>query len=158
MKKHFLFLLGVVCAVQGVQAQFTASPAYHPVYWHYRLEQVQPDGYRLHMVATIGPGWHLYSQHQPADAIAIPTAIHFLTDTSVVSLKGQPVERGRLETFEDKALGISARQYEDSVDFVQRIHWNHGKPATIAGSITYQACRKEECLQPVTTTFKLLLK
>ena len=50
--------------------------------------------YEIHMTATIQTGWHLYSQTQPEDAIAIPTGIKF-TSNPLVTAEGPVKEVGK---------------------------------------------------------------
>ena len=43
------------------------------VKWDYTAKKIGDKKYELRIVATIQPGWHLYSQTQSADAIVLPT-------------------------------------------------------------------------------------
>jgi hypothetical protein len=47
-----------------------------PVTWKYKAVPTT-DGYLIQLFAELQSGWHLYSQTQPEDAIALPTLITF---------------------------------------------------------------------------------
>ncbi|MGH2644521.1 MAG: protein-disulfide reductase DsbD domain-containing protein [Chitinophagaceae bacterium] len=162
MKKFILFITGIVCAITGLRAQEKPGPlqtvfAHSPVIWQYDAKKVSGNTYELYITAFIKPGWHLYSQHQPEDAIALPTAIKFYADSSV-TLEGHTKEEGHLEKDTIASLGISAYQYTGKVAFLQRVKVKEPVPVSIIGSITYQVCRNNECLQPETRQFGIRLK
>lgn len=159
MNKLILIITGLVCAVTSVQAQ---SPpeikpsqtgfVQSPVHWKCHAQKISDNRYDLIIQAFIQRGWHLYSQHQPKEAIAIPTAIKF-KQTPSVSYLGKIKEIGTLEKDTIASLGISSFQYEGRVDFVQRIKLTEPHPDNIVGSITYQVCKDNECLPPETKEF-----
>src|SRR5699024_558231 len=141
MKKLILFIMGAVCAVTGLQAQTTTGPVrvafgYSPVSWQYHVAKTSDNIYELNISAKIQQGWHLYSQHQPEGAIAIPTRIKFNKEPSII-FKGRPKEVGEREKSTIKSLGISAYQYTGKVDFVQTIKIKGTVPVSIAGTVTY---------------------
>lgn len=162
MKKLFLFITGMVCALTGLHAQEKPEPtqsgyALSPVSWQYHAKKISDNTYDLYITAFIQPGWHLYSQHQPPDAIAIPTAIKFHTNT-FISLEGRTKEIGTLEKDTIASLGISSCQYEGQVDFIQQVKVKDPVPVSVIGSITFQVCRNNECLQPETKDFGIRLQ
>jgi len=112
MKKWLL----TVVLVSG----FYLSHAQSPVSWSFNSKKVSEKTYEVHLVANIQSGWHLYSQEQPSDAIAIPTSVT-INNNPLLKLDGKVKEVGSLEKFEDKNLGISAHQYSNKVDFVQLV-------------------------------------
>src|SRR5687768_11639563 len=103
-------LLVLVCLVQ----------AESPVTWQYPATKTGPGQFEVHLKAIIQEGWHVYAQDQPEDAIAVPTAIKF-TGNPVLTLKGKPKEQGEKQHFKDSELGISAWQYANKVEFVQKV-------------------------------------
>ncbi|HMR92244.1 MAG TPA: protein-disulfide reductase DsbD family protein, partial [Chitinophagaceae bacterium] len=107
--------------------------------------------------ATIQSGWHLYSQTQPEDAIAIPTGIKF-TGNPLLSLEGGIKEVGKLEKFHDKKLALSANQYSKKVDFVQVVKLKANAKTNVSGSIEYQTCDDEKCLPPKTVKFSVAIE
>ena len=70
------------------------------------------------MTATVGKGWHLFSQTQPEDAIAIPTTFT-ITSNPIIEVIGKIKEDGKMEKFHDSQLDISANQYSKTVNFIQ---------------------------------------
>lgn len=157
MKKQILFILGMVCFFSSSNAQ--SWQAFHsdfasPVVWHFYAEKTGTNRYDLHITASIRPGWHLYAQKQPEDAIAVPTKITF-HETGLTDFIGRPREVGKRETATIEAFGISAFQYSDKVDFIQKVKRKTARPETITGSITYQVCKEKECLPPETKKFRI---
>src|SRR5215204_1492104 len=114
MKKlSFLFLLAFTTIVSSAQM---ASP----ISWTFNSKKISDNVYEVQMVANIQNGWHLYSQTQPKDAIAIPTAFSF-TNNPLIELDGKIKEIGKVEKFSDKELGVSANQYSKQVVFSQKV-------------------------------------
>ena len=68
--KKLLFLFVSVLLVHFAFAQ-------SPVSWSFASKKVSDNVYEVRLTATMQPGWHLYSQNQPEDAIAIPTSFNF---------------------------------------------------------------------------------
>ena len=99
-------------------------------------------------------GWHLYSQVQPDDAIAIPTGFK-INNNPLLALEGQIKEIGKMQKFHDAKLEVSANQYADKVDFVQVVKLNSGDKIT--GSIVYMVCNDRQCLPPKEVEFKIKL-
>lgn len=162
MKKIIFFIIGIVCALTGLRAQEKPASlqtgfAQSPVHWEYHTQKVSDNSYDLYITAIIQRGWHLYSQHQSQDAIAIPTTVTFQTNSSV-ALEGKTKEIGTLEKDTIASLGISSFQYERQVDFVQRVKLTERLPLSIIGSITYQVCKDNECLQPETKEFDIRIQ
>ena len=90
-----------------------------PVSWAFNSKKVSEGLYEVQLVATIQPGWHLYSQNQPADAIAQPTSFNF-NKNPLLTFDGKVKEVGKLEKFRDAKLDVSANQYSEKVVFVQK--------------------------------------
>jgi len=82
-----LFALFVVGALQ-------AQP--NPVSWTFSAKKITDKQYEVEMKASIIQGWHLYSQQQPEDAIAIPTEF-ILNQNPLLLLKGKIREVGKME-------------------------------------------------------------
>ena len=73
------FLMTFLIASLFVQAQ-------NPVSWQFQTQKKDDGGYEVILKASIQPGWHLYSQKQPDDAIAIPTSIQFNNNPLVMAV------------------------------------------------------------------------
>jgi hypothetical protein len=150
MKK---FILGLAILL----GCFTASAQLNPVNWNFTVKKIADKTYELRAKATMQQGWHLYSQNQPKDAIAIPTGFT-IQSNPLFKLDGKMKEIGNLEKFHDKTLDVSANQYSNSVDFVQIIKMKTTAKTNISGSVEYQTCNDEKCLPPKTVPFSLAIK
>jgi thiol:disulfide interchange protein DsbD len=109
------------------------------------------------MIANIQNGWHVYSQSQPKDAIAVPTAFQFAKNP-LVQMDGSVKETGKMEKFTDKDLGVSANQYSRQVVFTQKVKLKGKAKSNVSGNVTYQTCDDKKCLPPKTVTFNIALK
>ena len=128
-----------------------------PVIWTFSAKKIDAKNYEIHLTAIIQSSWHLYSQTQPTDAIVNPTEILF-NNNPLVSLDGKVKEVGKMELYKDKKLGISANQYTDKVDFVQKIKLKSPVKTNISGSVEFQTCDDKKCLPPQKLQFSLALK
>jgi aspartate-semialdehyde dehydrogenase len=151
MKKLFAILV-LVGAAGIANAQILK-----PVLWSFTSKKIADKTYEIHLSATIQSGWHLYSQTQPADAINNPTEIHF-NNNPLITLDGKTKETGKMEVYTDKRLGISANQYANSVEFVQKVKLKANAKTNISGSVEFQTCDDKKCLPPQTLSFNLQLK
>ena len=134
----------------------TTTEAQTPVSWNFTTKKVDSKTYELHLTAVLQSGWHLFSQTQPDDAIAVPTGIKFNTNP-LLKLDGKIAEVGNLEKFKDSKLGISAHQYSKKVDFVQVIKLKAVAKTNISGSVEYQTCDDKKCLPPKTVNFTVAI-
>lgn len=128
----------------------------NPVSWTFGSKKISDNTYEIQMTATIQQGWHLYSQTQPADAIAQPTAFSF-NKNPLIDFDGKVKEVGKLQKYEDKKLGISANQYSNTVVFVQKVKLKGKAKTNITGKLEYQTCNDERCLPPKTVNLSIAL-
>jgi hypothetical protein len=149
MKKLFALSLSVFL----VSIAFAQSP----VSWAFTSKKVAANIYEVRLVATMQPGWHLYSQNQPEDAIAQPTAFNF-NKNPLLNFDGKVKEMGKLEKFKDDKLGVSANQYSHKVDFVQLVKIKGNAKTNVTGKLEYQTCDDKKCLPPKTVNFSIALK
>ena len=133
-----------------------AVSAQNPVTWTFTSKKVKDNSYEIHMTATIEKGWHLYSQTQPEDAIAIPTTFA-ITSNPLIEVVGKIKEDGKMEKFHDSQLDISANQYSKTVNFVQTIKLKGKAKTSFSGSVEYQTCDDKKCLPAKTVNFKVAL-
>jgi|SRR5687767_9345724 len=133
-----------------------AVSAQNPVTWTFSSKKLTNGNYEIHMTATIEKGWHLYSQMQPEDAIAIPTTFS-ITTNPLIEVVGKIKEEGKMEKFHDKELDLSANQYSKTVNFVQVIKLKGKAKTNFTGSVEYQTCDDKKCLPPKTVNFKVAL-
>lgn len=150
MKKTFMFLAAIfVVAVASAQVA-------NPVSWTFASKKISDNVYDVQLVATIQPGWHLYSQTQPKDAIAQPTSFTF-NKNPLIEMDGKVKESGKLEKFTDKELGVSANQYSKQVVFSQKVKVKGKVKTNVAGNLTFQTCDDKKCLPPKTVNFSVAL-
>ena len=129
----------------------------NPVTWTFSAKKIADKTYEIHMKATIQNNWHLYSQKQPEDAIAIPTAFTIAANP-LFAKDGKIKEVGKMEVMNDATLGVSANQYSNTVDFVQKIKLKANVKTNFNGSVEYQTCDDKKCLPPKTVSFSVAVK
>ena len=128
----------------------------NPVSWTFTSKKVGENVYEVQMTANLQPGWPLYSQTQPKDAIAQPTSFSF-NKNPLVELDGKVKESGKMEKFSDKELGVSANQYSKQVSFVQKVKLKGKVKSNLGGNLTFQTCDDKKCLPPKTVNFSVAL-
>jgi thiol:disulfide interchange protein DsbD len=134
-----------------------AKAQLNPVGWTFTANKVGDKTYEIHLTATMQPGWHLYSQAQPDDAIAIPTEFK-INSNPLLALEGKIKEVGKMEKFHDAKLDVSANQYAGKVDFVQVVKLKANAKTNLTGSVEYQTCDDKKCLPPKTVNFTIPVK
>ena len=149
MKKIFTSIT-VLCLGFAINAQ-------NEVTWTYSAKKIDDKTFEVHLTANMKSGWHLYSQNQPEDAIAIPTTFS-ITPNPLIKLDGKIKEIGKLEKFKDVKLDLSANQYSSKVDFVQLVKLKSAVKTNLSGSLEYQTCNDIKCLPPKTVNFSVALK
>jgi hypothetical protein len=150
MKKLFFFV-AILFTAFAVNAQL------NPVTWSFTAKKIADKTYEIHMKATIQNSWHLYSQKQPDDAVINPTTF-VISPNPLFKLDDKVKEIGKMEVMKDAALGISANQYANTVDFVQRIKLKANVKTNFNGSVEYQTCDDKKCLPPKTVNFSVAIK
>jgi len=151
MKRTIFFTLVFILLSNLLNAQL------NPVSWTFTAKKISDKTYELHLTASMQSGWHLFSQVQPEDAVAIPTGFK-LNNNPLITLDGKIKEIGKMEKFHDAKLDISANQYAEKVDFVQVVKLKSNVKTNITGSVEYQTCDDKKCLPPKTVTFSIPVK
>ena len=129
----------------------------NPVSWTFTAKKISDKVYEVRLKATMQNGWHLYSQTQPDDAIAIPTTFT-LNNNPVLKLEGKIKEVGKMQKYHDAKLAISANQYASKVDFVQMVKLKANVKTNLTGNVEYQTCDDKKCLPPKTVNFSIAIK
>jgi len=150
--KRLLLILSVFFTVAVASAQNI-----NPVSWTFTSKKLGDKEYEIQMMATIQQGWHLYSQSQPADAIAQPTSFQF-NKNPLLDMSGKVKEIGKMEKFKDKTLDVSANQYSNKVLFVQKVKIKGKAKTNVTGKLEFQTCNDEKCLPPKSVNFSIALK
>lgn len=149
--KRVVFFLMMTLGISAAHAQL------NPVSWSFSSKKIADKTYEIHLTATMQSGWHLYSQVQPEDAIAIPTGFK-INSNPLMALEGKIKEVGKMEKFHDAKLEVSANQYADKVDFVQVVKLKANVKTNLTGSVEYQTCDDKKCLPPRTVNFSIAVK
>src|SRR5215204_2040240 len=117
----------------------TLAFSQNPVSWSFTSKKVSDKVYEVTLVASIQPGWHLYSQSQPEDAIAQPTSFSF-NNNPLLNFDGNVKEVGKLEKYRDDKLDVSANQYSNKVEFVQVVKLKGKAKTAVTGKLEFQTC------------------
>jgi thiol:disulfide interchange protein DsbD len=150
--KRLLLILSAFFTVAVASAQNI-----NPVSWTFTSKKLGDKEYEIQMLATIQQGWHLYSQSQPADAIAQPTSFQF-NKNPLLDMNGKVKEVGKMEKFKDKTLDVSANQYSNKVLFVHKVKIKGKAKTNVTGKLEFQTCNDEKCLPPKSVNFSIALK
>ena len=148
--KKLLFAIAVLLVAN-------ASFAQNPVSWFFSSKKISDQVYEIQMTANIQPGWHLYAQTQPKDAIAQPTSFKF-NPNPLLAFDGKVKEAGKLEKYKDDVLDVSAYQYSNKVVFTQLVKIKGKAKTAVTGKLEYQTCDDKKCLPPKTVPFAIALK
>lgn len=149
MKKWLLALVFIGSATLA-QAQL------NPITWTFSAKKTADKTYEVQMKATIQATWHLYSQTQPDDAVAMPTTF-VLNANPLFTLDGKIKEIGKMEEYTDKVLKVSANQYSNTVTFTQVVKLKGKAKTSITGTVEYQTCDDKKCLPPKKVNFQVSL-
>lgn len=147
----------LLLALLAVFSTFASAQVPSPVSWTFSSKKLSDNVYEVHLTATLLSGWHLYSQNQPKDAIAMPTTFNF-SKNPLLQFDGKVKEVGKLEKYRDEKLDVSANQYSQKVDFVQRVKLKGKAKTNVSGKLEYQTCDDKKCLPPKTISFSVALK
>jgi thiol:disulfide interchange protein DsbD len=128
-----------------------------PVVWSFGAKKTADRTYEIEMKANIKDGWHLFSQTQPADAIALPT-VFVINPNPLLIRNGSLRELGKLEKYKDKTLGVTAYQYAGQVRFVQTVTLKAKAKTVFSGTVEFQTCDDEKCLPPQKINFSIPLQ
>lgn len=127
------------------------------VKWDYTVKKIGEKKYEVRMIANIQPGWHLYSQTQSADAIALPTTINFAKNPLLV-VSGKPKEVGKVTDAFDKATQSRSRFYSNKVEFVQVVTVKSAVKTSLTGDVEFMVCDDKQCLPPDKSKFSVKLE
>ena len=137
-----------------------AAPA-DPVAWKLQeisAKPVKPGArFPVKLVATIEPGWHLYSLKPMAEG-PIPTRI-WIAEGQPFTMAGA-IQAAEPTAVQDPALNMEVEVYEGEAAFTLPVQ----AAASAAGaqklivSASYQTCNNRLCLPPKTVKIELFLK
>ena len=113
------------------------------VVWGYTVESLGDNTYSLHFKATIGEGWHLYSQDLPSEDGPIATGFYFEEEGH--EWIGKVEEKGKRITDYDPNFEMDLNYYANEVEFVQKVKTDS---ALIRGEFEFMVCNDVMCLPP----------
>jgi DsbC/DsbD-like thiol-disulfide interchange protein len=145
MKKSLLFLAIVLLGYAGM-AQSASQ-----VKWAYTAKKIADKTYEVHLTATVGGDWHIYSQNVGVDG-PIPTAFTF-TKNPLLTLDNKVNEVGKLIKKNEEVWGGEVRYYEKTVDFVVKVKVKGTAKTNLAGKVEFMVCNDEKCLPPSEVDF-----
>lgn len=135
MKKYFLTLTLLVFAM----AAFAADA----VSWSYRLVGDNTASPAIEATATVTPGYHLYSQDNPAGG-SIPLVFYF--DLKGCTLDGKTVPNKAYTKEFDDTFEVDQHFYTGTVTFTQKLKPTD-KNFSVDVEIKGQACNDSGCVQ-----------
>lgn len=124
------------------------------VKWAYSAKKIADKTYEVHLTATVGNSWHIYSQNVGVDG-PIPTKFEFAKNP-LVTLDPKVSEVGKLISKNEEVWGGVVKYYENKVDFVVKVKIKGGK-TKLAGKVEYMVCNEEKCLPPAETEFAVAI-
>lgn len=149
MKKLFTSVLASMMVALAVAQSGTK------VKWEFVSKKIADKKYEIKLIGSIQPGWHLYSQVQSKDAIALPTTITFAKNP-LISFTGKPKEVGKLFDQYDKATQSRSKFYSNKVEFVQVVILKSNVKTSVTGDIEFMVCDDKQCLPPDKTKFTIM--
>lgn len=126
------------------------------VKWTQSVKKIGDKKYEVRLIAAIQPGFHLYSQDQASDAIALPTTITFVKNP-LLTFVGKTKEEGKLIDQFDKAINARSRYYANKVEFVQIVTVKGNVKTAVAGEVLFIVCDDNQCLPPDKSKFSISL-
>lgn len=127
-----------------------------PVSWSFVSKKISAGKYEIHLMATIQPGWHTYSQTTP-DGGPVPTSVSF-TKNPLIVLNGSVKEVGMMEQHNEPLFGVDVKQFSNKVDFVQSVSIKGSVKTSVSGKVEYMVCNDRECLPPKEVKFSISIK
>jgi len=148
MKKLLLITLLLVCVF------FANGQILSPVKWSCGSKRISNAEAVIFLKATMEDGWHIYSQTVPAGG-PDKTSFNFTASKSYI-LDGAVKEPKPITRFE-KVFGFEVAYFEDEVIFQQKIKIQAKGHITVKGSVEFQTCDDEKCIQPTQVPFSVTI-
>jgi len=139
-------MLPIMLYLQGL---FT--PQEQPIHWTFEVRRTTMTEATVYFKASLGHGWHLYSQALPEGG-PVKTTFTFVDSESFV-LVGKVVEPKPTIKYE-KYSDMKVSYFENAVVFQQEIKLNDER-SVVNGSIRFAVCSEQVCLSPQTIEFSI---
>ncbi len=149
--KRLLFVLPLLFTVLASFAQDVKDV----IKWNTTVEKTGDSTFSVVVSAKISEGWHIYTATPGGDGTQIPTQVKFFPNPHV-RMDGKLKTEGKVITEEIKELEYSINYYKNKVSYTQHIIASAN--TTLKGSIEFQICDDEKCLNPTTERFQLKLE
>lgn len=125
-----------------------------PVDWKFSIEERGENKYAFIAVASIDPGWHMYSQH--VDGLDGPMPTEFLFEKiDGLTLVGGVTEPEAITKY-DSVFEMELSYFDGAARFVQEFE-NTGGLKSLEGSVGYMACDDARCIFPSPVEFNIAL-
>jgi len=143
--------LGVIVGLTAISAQ---AQILSPVHWSYAAKKVSPTEAIVFLKATIGSGWHVYSQNVKEGG-PVKTTFSFKksADYKLTGKVQEPTPITRME----EVFGMNVSFFEKEVIFQQKVKLLKAT-ATVKGSLEYMTCNDQKCLPPENIDFVIPVK
>lgn len=145
---RFIIITYLLITTLGLNAQSDSK-----VKWDFSSRKAG-KGIELVMIATLEPGWHIYSQFLKGDG-PIPTTFEY-TLPAGVKLADKTKEPDPIKYF-DENFGMEVLYFTNKVEFVQTLNGKSLKGKEIEGKVNYMICDDHMCYPPVDVPFKIKL-
>src|ERR1700755_1649312 len=147
MKKIILF---AAAALTGTLATAQSSKF---VNWTSSSKKIAEKTYEIHMNATIGSAYHMYSQN--VGGVGPITTSFTFTKSPLVEVDGTPKEVGKMIKKFESAWNHDVNYYERTVDFVQVVKLKSNVKTNLAGKVEFMICNDQQCLPPADVDIKV---
>ena len=127
----------------------------NPVKLRFSSTKADKNTYEIYLKADIQKGWHIFSQNMDEGG-PLPTSIVFKKNDNII-IQGKTKEIGKLQEKYEDVFMVNTKYYYNNVDFVQLVKKKTDKPVKLEGTITYMACKNEQCLAPQDIEFEVIL-
>jgi thioredoxin-related protein len=127
---------------------------YNPVSWTFSQKALPNGEAELSFIATIEPGWHMYSQFLPEGGPVV-TAFKYKKNPAIQIL-GKVTEPKPVEEF-DKNFNMKLKYFFSKAVFTQKVKVNAAK-TTLKGTIEFMSCNDSQCTPQQEQDFEFTLK
>lgn len=147
MFKRLLLWLGFLGILPLAFAQIE-----RPVTWSFSTTPAADGNVTVNFVASIEPGWHLYSQFIEEGG-PVPTTFTF-EGVEGYELVGKVDEDGNIHSGFDETFKMDLAYFDTKVTFSQVVKPS-SESSTVGGYLEFMVCNDEKCLPPAYVDFSI---
>ncbi len=149
MRKSLSIFLTLILFCAGL----ASAQIMTPVRWNAKVEMTDDNHGAVVLTATIGNGWHMYSNEVDPDLGPQPLEINF-PKLDGVTLDGKPVPSKAAHKEHDDMFDAELSWWTKSVTLTQK--FTATKPEFgIDVALVYSACNDQNCIPPARSNFSL---